>query len=152
MEHRTRLTRPTLKPASRAAFLPDPRAQNSALPAKIAVNKIAADIQLAPAALGEAREGRVEVVEAYFDAAGLPIKRKGLGAARVARRYDAQGHQVEEAYFNAEGKPTARDDLGAARISWRYDDDGKRVGEALFGIDGAPLGARRRRKRDFKGV
>lgn len=93
-------------------------------------------------------KGRVEVVEAYFDAEGRPIKRKSLGAARVARAYDAQGNQVEEAYFNAEGKPTVRKDLGAARIAWRYDDSGRRVEASLFGADGAlissPAGNRKR--------
>jgi YD repeat-containing protein len=88
-------------------------------------------------------KGRVEVVEAYFDAEGRPIKRKGLGAARVARAYDAQGNQVEEAYFNAEGKPTVRKDVGAARIAWRYDDRGRRVEAAFFGADGAPIPPKR---------
>lgn len=82
-------------------------------------------------------KGGVEVVETYFDAEGRPIKRKGLGAARVARAYDAKGNQVEEAYFNAEGKPIVREDLGAARISWRYDDSGNRVEASLYGADGA---------------
>ena len=83
--------------------------------------------------------GQFEVVEAYFDPEGRPIKRKGLGAARVSRAYDAQGHQIEERYYNAEGKPTVRKDLGAARISWRYDGDGRKVGTTLFGADGAPV-------------
>ena len=86
--------------------------------------------------------GRVEVVETYFDPAGRPIKRKGVGAARISRAYDAQGHQVEESYFNAEGKPTVRKDLGASRISWRYDSDGRQVERTLFGPDGAPVDAR----------
>lgn len=86
-----------------------------------------------------AEKGRFEVVEAYFDHEGRPIKRKGLGAARVSRAYDAQGHQIEERYYNAEGKPTVRKDLGAARISWRYDGDGRQVGTTLFGADGAPV-------------
>jgi YD repeat-containing protein len=84
-------------------------------------------------------KGRVEVVEAYFGADGRPIKRKGLGAARIARAYDARGNQVEEAYFNAVGKPTAPKDIGAARIAWRYDDAGQRVGAAFYGADGAPI-------------
>lgn len=92
-------------------------------------------------------KGRVEVVEAYFDAEGRPIKRKSVGAARVARAYDAQGNQVEEAYFNAEGKPTVPKDVGAARIAWRYDDAGRRVEAAFYGADGAqihrPLGPRK---------
>lgn len=81
----------------------------------------------------------VEVVETYFDAEGRPIKRKSLGAARVARAYDARGNQVEEAYFNAEGKPTVPKDVGAARIAWRYDDSGRRIEAAFFGADGAPI-------------
>jgi YD repeat-containing protein len=86
-------------------------------------------------------KGSVEVVETYFDAAGRPIKRKGVGAARISRAYDAQGHQVEESYFNAEGKPTVRKDLGASRIAWRYDADGRQVETTLFGPDGAPVNA-----------
>ena len=112
-------------------------------------------IRIAPAAgVGQPLEkGRVEVVETYFDAEGRPIKRKSLGAARVARAYDAQGNQVEEAYFNAEGKPTVCKGLGAARLAWRYDDRGRRVEAAFFGADGAPI---RRpagvRKREFEGA
>jgi YD repeat-containing protein len=87
-------------------------------------------------------EGRVEVVETYFDPAGRPIKRKGVGAARISRAYDAQGHQVEESYFNAEGKPTVRKDLGASRISWRYDSDGRQVERTLFRPDGTPVDSR----------
>jgi YD repeat-containing protein len=82
---------------------------------------------------------RVEVLETYFDAEGRPIKRRGLGAARVARRYDESGNKVEEAYFNAEGKPTLRKDLGVARIAWSYDERGNRVEAAYFGADGAPI-------------
>ncbi|MEK4033192.1 hypothetical protein WOC76_18225 [Methylocystis sp. IM3] len=92
-----------------------------------------------------AQKDRVEVMEMYFDAKGRPIKRKGVGAERVARAYDAQGNQVEEAYFNAEGKPTVRKDVGAARIAWRYDDAGRRVDAAFYGADGAqirPVGKR----------
>ena len=84
-------------------------------------------------------KSRFEVVEAYFDLEGRPIKRKGIGAARVSRAYDAQGHQIEESYYNAEGKPTVRKDLGAARISWRYDGDGRQLGATLFGADGPPM-------------
>lgn len=83
--------------------------------------------------------GRFEVVEAYYDHEGRPIKRKGTGAARVSRAYDAQGHQIDERYYNAEGKPTVRKDLGAARISWRYDGNGRQVDTTLFGADGAPV-------------
>lgn len=78
-------------------------------------------------------------MEMYFDAVGRPIKRKGVGAERIARAYDARGNQVEEAYFNAEGKPTVRKDVGAARIAWRYDDAGRRVEAAFYGADGAPV-------------
>lgn len=110
-------------------------------------------IRLASAVGPPRAKGGVEVVEAYFDPDGRPIKRKGLGAARVARAYDAKGNQVEEAYFNAEGKPTVRKDLGAARISWRYDDLGNQVEAALFGADGAPLRRKRRgAKRAFESV
>ncbi|KAF0128157.1 hypothetical protein [Methylocystis sp.] len=109
------------------------------------------DIRIAPEAIAAPAptRGRVEVVEAYFDPDGRPMKRKSLGAARVARFYDAKGNQVEEAYFNAEGKPTIRKDLGAARISWRYDDSGNQVEAAFFGADGAPLPRKRRGKRAF---
>ncbi|MBG0795086.1 hypothetical protein IYY11_17170 [Methylocystis sp. H62] len=109
------------------------------------------DIRIAPEAIAAPAptRGRVEVVETYFDPDGRPMKRKSLGAARVARFYDAKGNQVEEAYFNAEGKPTIRKDLGAARISWRYDDSGNQVEAALFGADGAPLPSKRRGKRAF---
>jgi hypothetical protein len=109
------------------------------------------DIRIAPEAIAAPAptRGRVEVVETYFDPDGRPMKRKSLGAARVARFYDAKGNQVEEAYFNAEGKPTIRKDLGAARISWRYDDSGNQVEAALFGADGAPLPRKRRGKRAF---
>jgi YD repeat-containing protein len=82
---------------------------------------------------------RVEVLETYFDADGRPIKRRGTGAARVARRYDESGNKVEEAYFNAEGKPTLRKDLGVARIAWSYDEWGNPVEAAYFGADGAPI-------------
>jgi YD repeat-containing protein len=78
-----------------------------------------------------------EVVETYFGADGRPKKRKSLGAARVARRYDERGNQVEEAYFNAELKPTVRKDVGAARIAWRYDESGNPVEAELFAADGA---------------
>jgi hypothetical protein len=81
----------------------------------------------------------VEVLETYFDAGGRPIKRKSLGAARVARSYDERGNQVEEAYFSADGKPTPRKGLGAARIHWRYDENGKKVEAEFFGPDGALL-------------
>jgi len=81
----------------------------------------------------------VEVVESYFDADGRPIKRKSLGAAKVARSYDARGNQVEEAYFNADGSPVGRKGLGAARIHWRYDSCGNKVEAELFGPDGALL-------------
>ncbi|HEY8161752.1 MAG: hypothetical protein ACR650_16490 [Methylocystis sp.] len=110
-------------------------------------------IRIAPEPVEAQAKGRVEVVETYFDAAGRPIKRKDIGAARVARAYDAQGNQVEEAYFNAEGKPTAPKDVGAARIAWRYDKEGRQIEAAFFGVDGAPI--RRRagmRKRALEGA
>lgn len=82
----------------------------------------------------------LEVVESYFGLDGKPIKRKSLGAARVARRYDAQGHQIEEAYFNVEGKPTARAGLGAARIAWSYDESGNQIEASFYGADGERIG------------
>lgn len=87
----------------------------------------------------EAAPRNVEVVESYFGADGRPIKRKSLGAARIARSYDRRGNQVEEAYYNTEGKPTRRKGLGAARIQWRYDDSGNKVEAEFFGPDGALL-------------
>jgi YD repeat-containing protein len=95
--------------------------------------------------------GRVEVVETYFDAGGRPIKRKSIGAARVARAYDARGNQVEEAYFNAVGKPTVAKESGAARIAWSYDERGNRLEAAFFAVDGTPItrpGAARKDVRD----
>jgi len=80
-----------------------------------------------------------EVVESYFGADGRPIKRKSLGAARIARSYDQRGNQVEEAYYNTEGKPTPRKGLGAARIHWRYDESGNKVEAEFFGPDGELL-------------
>ena len=90
-------------------------------------------------AKSEAAPRNVEVVESYFGADGRPIKRKSLGAARIARSYDRRGNQVEEAYYNTEGKPTRRKGLGAARIQWRYDDSGNKVEAEFFGPDGALL-------------
>jgi hypothetical protein len=87
----------------------------------------------------EAAPRNVEVVESYFGADGRPIKRKSLGAARIARSYDRRGNQVEEAYYNTDGKPTPRKGLGAARIHWRYDDSGNKVEAEFFGPDGALL-------------
>jgi len=81
----------------------------------------------------------VEVVESYFGADGRPIKRKSLGAARIARSYDEHGNQVEEAYYSADGRPTRRKGLGAARIHWRYDESGRKVEAEFFGPDGALL-------------
>ncbi|MFY9655770.1 MAG: hypothetical protein WAK01_04160 [Methylocystis sp.] len=79
----------------------------------------------------------IEVIERYFDAAGRPIKHKTLGAARIARRYDRRGNQIEEAYYNSCGKPTERRDLGAAYIAWRYDENGRRLGADFFSANGA---------------
>jgi len=92
------------------------------------------------AAQPRAPRRRIEVLETYFGADGRPAKRKGLGAARVARRYDECGNKVEEAYFNAEGKPTPRKDNGVARIAWRYDESGNPVEAAYFAADGTPIG------------
>jgi hypothetical protein len=79
----------------------------------------------------------IEVIERYFDAEGRPIKHKTLGAARIARRYDKRGNQLEESYYNSCGKPTERRDLGAACIAWRYDEKGRRLGADFFSADGA---------------
>jgi hypothetical protein len=81
----------------------------------------------------------VEVLETYFGADGRPVKRKSIGAARVARRYDERGNKVEEAYFGADGKPTLRKGLGVARIAWRYDDCGRQIDAFFFGADGEPI-------------
>jgi hypothetical protein len=82
---------------------------------------------------------RVEVLETYFGADGRPVKRKSIGAARVARRYDERGNKVEEAYFSADGKPTLRKGLGVARIAWRYDERGRQIDAFFFGADGEPI-------------
>jgi hypothetical protein len=79
----------------------------------------------------------IEVIERYFDAEGRPIKHKTLGAARIARRYDRRGNQLEESYYNSCGKPTERRDLGAAYIAWRYDENGRRLGADFFSANGA---------------
>jgi len=79
----------------------------------------------------------IEVIERYFDAEGRPIKHRTLGAARIARRYDRRGNQLEESYYNSCGKPTERRDLGAACIAWRYDENGRRLGADFFSADGA---------------
>ncbi|PPD43895.1 MAG: hypothetical protein CTY15_08595 [Methylocystis sp.] len=148
MEHKSQHMR---KPVGTASRVPRERrcSQNGVITASIdGAIRLGSDpertaqseTQRAEALFAEARsKGRIEVVEAYFDAEGLPIKRKGLGAARVARAYDAQGNQVEEAYFNTEGKPMVRKDVGAARIAWRYDASGNRVDAAFYGADGAPV-------------
>jgi YD repeat-containing protein len=135
MEQKSRTTRKPVKTVARVSSRERRCSQNGKLTA-------AADnaIRVAPEpSETPLPKGCVEVVEAYFDAEGRPIKRKSLGAARVARAYDAKGNQVEEAYFNAEGKPTVPKDIGAARISWRYDEAGRRVEAAFFGADGAPI-------------
>ena len=82
----------------------------------------------------------IEVIERYFDAEGRPIKHRTLGAARIARRYDRRGNQLEESYYNSCGKPTERRDLGAACIAWRYDENGRRLGADFFSADGALIG------------
>ena len=151
MEQKTQMTRSRIKTVSRLSV----RERRCSQGGKI-TSQIDGAIKLdAPAEGTEPSQARgcVEVFEAYFDAAGKPIKRKSVGAARIASSYDEHGNQVEEAYFNTEGKPTVRKDLGAARISWRYDDSGNRVEAALFGADGAPVPRRgRARKRQFDGV
>lgn len=134
MEQKPQRTRKTVKAVARLSSRERRCSQNGQLTAPVdGAIRLAAQAEALP------HKGVVEVVEAYFDASGRPIKRKGLGAARVARAYDAQGNQVEVAYFNAEGKPTVVDEVGAARISWRYDAAGRRVGAAFFGADGAPV-------------
>jgi len=79
----------------------------------------------------------IEVIERYFDAEGRPIKHRTLGAARIARRYDRRGNQIEESYYNSCGKPTERRDLGAAYIAWRYDENGRRLGADFFSANGS---------------
>jgi YD repeat-containing protein len=147
MEQKTHLATRLVKTTRRAASGERRCSQNGKLTAASD-----GDIRVAPEAIADpapTTRGRVEVVETYFDHDGRPMKRKSLGAARVARFYDDKGNQVEEAYFNAEGKPTVRKDIGAARISWRYDDRGNKVEAAMFGADGAPL---RRKRRGAKGA
>jgi hypothetical protein len=100
---------------------------------------VAAASASAEPAKARASRRRFEVVETYFDADGRPVKRKGLGAARVARRYDESGNKVEEAYFNVEGKPTLRKDIGVARIAWRYDERGNPLEAEFFAADGTPI-------------
>ncbi len=140
MEQKSRGARKPVKAVARLSSRERRCSQNGKLTAPVegAIRFGSSAERLCPEA---PQRGRVEVVETYFDAEGRPIKRKGLGAARVARAYDAQGNQVEEAYFNAEGKPTVRKDVGAARIAWRYDDAGRRVEAAFYGPDGAPIRA-----------
>jgi YD repeat-containing protein len=131
MEQKPQRTRKTVKAVARLSARERRCSQNGQLTAPVD-----GAIRLAATA---PQTAVVEVVETYFDASGRPIKRKGLGAARVARAYDAQGNQLEVAYFNAEGKPTVAEEVGAARISWRYDAAGRRVEAAFFGADGAPV-------------
>ncbi len=139
MEQKTPRARKPVKTVSRVSSRERRCSKNGSLTAavdgSIRVGSNSADRLLREAP----QKGRIEVVETYFDAEGRPIKRKELGAARVARSYDAKGNQVEEAYFNAEGKPTVRKDVGAARIAWRYDETGRRVEAAFYGADGAPI-------------
>jgi len=163
MEHKSQITRKPAKAVARVAAIEPPCGLNGKLTAaRDGAIRIDTDVSHEPARVPQPlakalqkdkalQKGHVEVVETYFDAAGRPIKRKSLGAARVARAYDARGNQVEEAYFNAEGKPTVPKDVGAARISWRYDDSGKRIEAAFFGADGSPI-RRPGRKRAAEGV
>ena len=74
------------------------RAARRGRPSKAALAAIALQV-----AADHSPSPRVEVVETYFGADGRPIKRKSLGAARVARSYDRRGNQIEEAYFGADG-------------------------------------------------
>lgn len=134
MEQKPQKTRAPVKTTPRIASRGRRCAQGGSLTAPVD-----AAIRVNSSANAPAPKGRVEVVETYFDAEGRPIARESLGAARVARAYDAKGNQVEEAYFNAAGKPTVREDVGAARIAWRYDDRGNRVEAALYGADGARI-------------
>lgn len=134
MEQKPQRTRQTVKAVARLSSRERRCSQNGKLTAPVD-----GAIRLAAQAESALQKGVVEVVEAYFDASGRPIKRKGLGAARVARAYDAQGNQVEVAYFNADGKPTVVEEVGAARVAWRYDAAGRRVETAFFGADGAPV-------------
>ncbi|QGM97354.1 hypothetical protein [Methylocystis parvus] len=145
MEQKTPSARKPVKTVSRLSARERRCSQNGKLTAAIDGSIRVAQEPLRPAP----EKGRVEVVEMYFDAEGKPIKRKGLGAARVARAYDAQGNQVEEAYFNGDGKPTAPKDVGAARIAWRYDESGNRVEAAFYAADGSPI---RRRAPGRKGA
>lgn len=150
MEQKPRITRASVRTAPRVTSRERRCSQNGTLTAPV---DGAIRLALEPEAELPPERGRVEVVETYFDAAGRPIKRKSLGAARVARSYDAQGNQLEEAYFNAEGKPTERKGLGAARISWRYDESGNQVEAAFFSADGAQIRrGRGKRKRAFDSV
>ncbi len=140
MEQKSQRTRKPVKTVSRVSSRERRCSQNGKITAPVDGSIRLGEATLHP----EGHEkGRVEVVEAYFDAEGRPIKRKALGAARVARAYDAQGNQAEVAYFNAEGKPTVRKDVGAARIAWRYDDSGRRVEAAFYGADGARIPRKR---------
>jgi YD repeat-containing protein len=134
MEQKPQRMRKTVKAVARLSARERRCSQNGKLTAAVD-----GSIRLAERAERACQKGVVEVVEAYFDASGRPIKRKGLGAARVARAYDARGNQVEVAYFNAEGKPTVAEEVGAARIAWRYDEAGRRIDAAFFGADGAPV-------------
>lgn len=147
MEQKSQRTRKAVKTLARVSSRERRCSQNGALTAAVE-GSIRVGASSAERLLPEKpQKGRVEVVEMYFDAEGRPIKRKGFGAERISRAYDAQGNQVEEAYFNAEGKPTVAKDVGAARIAWRYDDAGRRVEAAFFGADGAPISRPPARKR-----
>lgn len=154
MEKKPQLSRRTVKTVSRLSARERRCSQNGKITAPVdGAIRLAAEPPPKAAPPAAPTRGRVEVVETYFDADGRPIKRKSLGAARIARSYDERGNQVEEAYFNTEGKPTVRKGLGAARISWSYDESGKRIEAALYDAEGAPLPRRGRpRKREFEGV
>ena len=59
---------------------------------------------------------------------------KSDGLARVTKRFDQRGKQVEAAYYGVDGKPMLHKD-GYARWTARYDERGNRVERALFDAD-----------------
>jgi hypothetical protein len=114
-----------------------PRAKAAAAPAAAKKGRAPKPIAPPPEPKVDRVAKTIEVIERYFDAEGRPIKHRTLGAARIARRYDRRGNQLEESYYNSCGKPTERRDLGAACIAWRYDENGRRLGAEFFSADGA---------------
>ena len=75
----------------------------------------------------------------YFDSADRPVVKRGVGAARVTRRFDSAGNRIEEAFFGTDGKPVLREDDGISRMTARFDEDGNRIEEAFFGPSGDPV-------------